>query len=697
MAVSVICNSSYAVDNPLLVPYNTPYNTPPFDKIELEHYKPAFEYAIADARKSIDAVINSGQEPTFENTIEALERSGRLLNDISSVFYNLNGCQTSEKMQALAQELQPMITEFYNDISLNDKLFAKIKVVYDNRHALNLTAEQQMLLRNTYKGFSRNGAELNDADKDRYRAISQELSGLALKFDENTLAETNAFSINIPPSQADKVAELPDFVKEGMAQEAKAKGQTGWTVTLQAPSYIPFVTYSSQRELKKELWIKYNSRGFNGNEHDNREIVKRIAELRLKLANLLGYKTFADYKLEERMAESSKNVNDFIEELLVSTKEYAQSDYRTVKNYAIEQSGNPDMELMPWDWSYYQEKYKTEKYDLNDEQIKPYLKLENVREGIFMLARRLYGLTFKPNREIPVYNPEVEVFEVYDRTGKFMAVLYMDFFPRESKRSGAWMTSFREMYVDENGTQVRPLVSLCCNFTKPTENTPSLLTFDEFVTLLHEFGHGLHGILAEGTYASTTGTNVYRDFVELPSQIMENWATEKEFLDLWAVHYQTGEKMPAELIKKIVDAKNYMAAYVHVRQLQFAMTDMAWHSITAPIEVSVDSFEQQATVATRILPFVEGTCMSTAFGHIFSGGYAAGYYSYKWAEVLEADAFSLFKEEGILSSDVAQRFRENILSKGGSEHPMALYMRFRGRKPDNKALIEKMGIDVDKK
>ena len=484
------------------------------------------------------------------------------------------------------------------------------------------------------------------------------------------------------------VAELPAFVREGMAAEAKARGEKGWTVTLQHPSYLPFMTYSSNRELKEKLWKASNSRALGG-EFDNTEIVKKIANTRLKIANLLGYKCYADYVLERRMAENTKTVNDFLAELLAATKSYADADYRTVSDYAATLGFKG--QLMPWDWSYYTEKYKDEKYALNDELVKPYLKLENVKKGVFMLANKLYGLNFTPDDKIEVYHPDVTAYDVTDADGRFMAVLYLDFFPRESKRSGAWMTEFRGTKI-EDGKEIRPLVSLVMNFTKPTETAPSLLTFDELETFLHEFGHALHGMLGEGKYESQTGTNVYRDFVELPSQLMENWATEKEFLDLWAVHYETGEPMPAEIVDRIVAAQNYLAAYANVRQLSFGMTDIAWHTLTEPFEGDVEQFEAVSMAPTQVLPVVSGTAMAPAFGHIFSGGYAAGYYGYKWAEVLEADAFSLFKEKGIFNREAASSFRENVLSKGGTEHPMELYVRFRGHKPETRALIEKMGL-----
>ena len=481
---------------------------------------------------------------------------------------------------------------------------------------------------------------------------------------------------------------MPDFVKEGLAADAKARGEKGWTVTLQYPSYVPFMTYSSDREAKEQLWRASNARALGG-EFDNTEIVKKIANTRLKIANLLGYKCYADYVLERRMAENTKTVNDFLAELLAATKSYADADYRTVSDYAATLGFKG--QLMPWDWSYYTEKYKDEKYALNDELVKPYLKLENVKKGVFMLANKLYGLNFTPDDKIEVYHPDVTAYDVTDADGRFMAVLYLDFFPRESKRSGAWMTEFRGTKI-EDGKEIRPLVSLVMNFTKPSETAPSLLTFDELETFLHEFGHALHGMLGEGKYESQTGTNVYRDFVELPSQLMENWATEKEFLDLWAVHYETGEPMPAEIVDRIVAAQNYLAAYANVRQLSFGMTDMAWHTLTEPFEGDVEQFEAVSMAPTQVLPVVSGTAMAPAFGHIFSGGYAAGYYGYKWAEVLEADAFSLFKEKGIFNRGAASSFRENVLSKGGTEHPMELYVRFRGHKPETRALIEKMGL-----
>ena len=640
-----------------------------------------------EARADIAAIVGNAQAPTFANTIEALEFSGRRLDRISNIFFNLNEAHTNDTMQALALELSPMLTEFSNDVSLDPKLFARVKAVYDRRESLGLNAEQRRLLEKTYKGFARSGAALSDGDKKIYRELTARLSELSLQFNQNSLAATNAFTLHVTDPAV--VGELPDFVREGMAAEAKERGLDGWVVTLQIPSMVPFMTYSSNRALKEKLWWAYNTRCVGG-EFDNSAIVEEIADKRLQLAGLLGYETYADYVLEERMAESSPTVNAFLAELLDRAVEAARRDVETVAGYARAQGF--DAELMPWDFGYYSEKLKHERYELSEELTKPYFQLENVRRGMFELANRLYGITLRENPEIPVYHPDVKAYEVFDADGSFLAVLYMDFFPRASKRGGAWMTEFRQQGV-ENGVETRPLISVVYNFTKPTDSLPSLLTFDEVTTMLHEFGHALHGIFAAGTYPSLTGTAVYRDFVELPSQIMENWAYEKEFLDLFAVDYRTGEKMPAELIRRILDAKNYLAAYSHIRQVAYGLCDMAWHSISEPVKMPVVDFEKKAIARAQVLPYVDGQCTSTSFGHIFSGGYAAGYYSYKWAEVLEADAFSLFKEKGIFDRETAASFRENILSKGGSEHPMKLYVRFRGHKPDTQALFDKMGIE----
>ncbi len=671
--------------NPLLAEWDIPYATPPFSKINPEHFEPAVDAAIACSRAEIEAIVNNPAKPTFGNTILALERSGELLDRVTGVFYNLMGTESTPALQAIAQNIQPKLSELSNDISLNPELFARVQRVYEHPEWC-LSQAEKKLLEDTYQGFARSGAALSEEEKALYREYSKELGAQTLLFGQNALKATNAFALNI--TNAKQVAELPDFVKEAMAADAKARGQKGWTVTLQAPSYIPFLTYSSNRALKEQLYRAYNSRALGG-EFDNTEVIKKIVNLRLKIANLLGYETYADYVLERRMAETTETVENFLDELLKATKEYADADYRTISDYAA--SLGFEGTLMPWDWAYYNEKYKNEKYALSDEMVKPYFQLEKVKQAVFMLAGKLYGLQFVETKEVEGYHPETTVYEVLDETGRHMAILYLDFHPRATKRAGAWMTEFRGSKIVD-GVETRPLVSLVMNFSKPTETKPALLTFDEVETFLHEFGHGLHGILGEGEFGSQTGTSVYRDFVELPSQIMENWATEKEFLDLWAEHYETGEKMPTEIIDRIVAAQNYLAAYANVRQLSFGMTDMAWHTLTEPFEGDVVAFEQASMEPTQVLPVVEGTAMGTAFTHIFSGGYAAGYYGYKWAEVLEADAFAMFKEQGIFNREVASKFREHILSKGGSEHPMKLYEAFRGHKPATQALIDKMQL-----
>ena len=674
-------------NNPLVAEWNTPYQTPPFSKIEMKHYEPAVDYAIEQNRAEIDAIINNPEAPTFENTIVAMAESGELLGRVTGVFYVLNNCVTSPEMQQIALNISPKLTALSNDVSLNPELFARVKAVYDQRESLDLDQEDKMLLEDTYKGFARSGALLEGEAQELYRQYTTELSQLTLEFGQNALKATNAFSLNITDEA--KVAELPDFVKEGLAADAASRGQEGWTVTLDAPSYSPFMTYSSQRDLKEQLYKAYNTRA-KGGEFDNMENIRKIANLRLQIANLLGYETYADYVLEDRMAESRSTVNNFLDELCDATMGYAKKDVATVTEFAHSLGFEGD--LMPWDWGYYNEKFKEAKYSINDEQIKPYLKLENAVDAVFMLAGKLYGLTFTPAPEIETYHPEASAYEVKDENGELMAILYLDFFPRESKRQGAWMTEFRGVKV-KNGVEQRPLVQLVMNFTKPTANTPSLLTFDEFTTFLHEFGHGLHGILAKGKYEIINGTAVKRDFVELPSQIMENWATEKEYLDLWAKHYETGEAMPAELIEKLIAAKNYLAAYFNIRQLSFGMLDMAWHTITTPYEGDVLAFELEALKPTQVMPVVEGCAMGPGFTHIFSGGYASGYYGYKWAEVLAADAFSYFKEKGIFSEEVADKFRYEVLEKGGHEHPMDLYVKFRGHKPQTQALIDQMGLE----
>jgi len=589
-------------------------------------------------------------------------------------------------MQSLALEISPLLTEYSNDIMLNEALFNKVKSVYERRAELGLNQEDARLLEETYKGFARNGASLDPLAKERFREINKELSQLSLQFGQNVLAATNKFFIHITDSS--QLAGLPAFVIESGSAEAAERSLEGWVYTLQAPSYGPFLQYSENRELKEKLWRAANTKSYK-DEFDNSDIVKKIVALRIERANLLGFESHADYVLDVNMAKSSAAVNSFLGELLDKSLPYAKRELEEYKSTtgSLGFQGN----LMPWDFSYYSEKYKNEKYALNDELLKPYFKLENVQHAIFALADSLYGLKFTENSKIPAYHQDVKVYEVHDENGKFLSLLYMDFFPRASKRGGAWMTSFREMYV-EDGIEKRPFVSLVCNFTKPTKETPSLLTHYEFNTLLHEFGHALHGILAEGKYPSLTGTNVSRDFVELPSQIMENWAVKREFLSSFAKHYQTGEPIPDELIEKIVAAKNYLSGYANVRQLSLGISDMAWHSLKALPAEDIESFEKNAIKKTQLLPNVAGTCFSPSFSHIFAGGYSAGYYSYKWAEVLEADAFSLFEEKGIFSKEAASSFRDNILSKGNIEDPAILYRNFRGRDPQPDALLKKLGM-----
>ncbi len=673
-------------DNPLLTPSQNPHGAPAFDKISNEHFKPAFDAAIVLAKAQVDSIVNNPDAPTFENTVEALEFSGRELANVSSIFFALNESNTDSVMQKIALDVSPLLTEFHNDIMLNEKLFGRIKSVYDAKDSLKLDAEQMRLLEETYKGFTRNGANLSAEDKAKFREINTELSKLTLQFGQNVLAATNKFILNITDST--QLKGLPAFVVEAGASEAKERSLKGWVFTLQAPSYGPFMQYSENRELKEKMWKASNRKAFN-DEFDNQENIKKIVDLRLKMANLLGYPTYADYALAENMAKNPSTVNSFLQDLLKKSLPYAKKDLAEIQKYA--NANGLTGELMPWDFSYYSEKYKNEKFALNDEQLKPYFKLENVEKAVFHLADTLYGLKFKENKSIPVYHPDVKAFEVFDKDGKFLSLLYVDYFPRESKRGGAWMTSFRDEYVYK-GEEMRPFVTLTLNFTKPTEKTPSLLTFYEVTTLLHEFGHALHGMMAQGKYPSLTGTNVARDFVELPSQIMENWATESEFLSSFAKHYETGEAIPQELIDKIIKAKNYLSGYSSVRQLSFAINDMAWHSMSKMTNKSVLDFEREATKATQILPLVDSTCFSPSFSHIFAGGYSAGYYSYKWAEVLEADAFSLFKEKGIFSKEAADAFKDNILTKGNLMAPDVLYRNFRGRDPKPEALMEKLGM-----
>ena len=676
-------------ENPLVKEWNTPFQTPPFNSIKTEHYKPAMLYAIEQAKQEVNAIIVNRARPDFENTIVALERAGGLLNRISGVFFNINECMTSDQLQQIYMEIIPDLTAYGNDVSMNPLLFAKVKEVYDQRDDIALTTEQRMLLEKTYKSFIRSGALLEGAAKEEYRKVSEELSMLTNQYQMNVLAEQNAFFLNITNKK--DLAGLPDYVIAAAREEAKARKQKGWTFTLQYPSFSPFMQYADNRDLREKMWRASAFEANNNNDKDNKEIARKIANLRLRMAQLLGYSSYAEYALEERMAQNPQTVNKFINDLFEASMPFAEKEMKEVQDYA--NAHGFVGQIQRWDFSYWSEKLKNDKYAMDPSMFKPYFKLENVKKGVFDLADRLYNIEFRENNQIEKYHPDVTIYEVYDKAdGKFLAVLYMDFFPRESKRSGAWMTAFREQYIDENGNDVRPLIQLVCNFTKPTSKEPSLLTFDEVNTFLHEFGHCLHGIFASGTYQSISGTSVYRDFVELPSQIMENFATEKEFLDMFAVHYKTGEKIPQELIDKLIASQRYLAGYMSVRQLSFGMIDMAWHTITSPYTGDVIAMEKNAIAKTELMPVVENSVMTTSFGHIFAGGYAAGYYGYKWAEVLDADAFAAFKEKGIFNREVSTSFRKNILSQGGKKHPMELYKAFRGHEPTNEALLRRCGF-----
>ncbi len=673
--------------NPLLSDWNTPHQTAPFNLIKVEHYMPAFDIAIKDAKKEIDAIIENKEAPDFENVIVALELAGTQLNQIASVMHNLNSAETSDELQAVARDASPKLTEFANYISLNEILFAKINTIYANRDKMDLNQEQSYLLQKTYKDFVRQGAALEGEDKKRYAEISTELAKLSLKFGENVLAETNAYSMLI--TNKNELSGLPEGVIEAAAQLAKSKEKDGWMFNLQFPSYYPFLQFADNRKLREEIYRASGSRAFKKNEFNNEGNIIKIVELRLELAKLLGFDNYAEYVLEERMAQTPEKVNNFIADLHLPSKPAAQKEYKEV--LTLSQKEGFIGKLERWDWAYYSEKLKAEKYGFNEEEVRPYFQLEKVQEGIFELAKRLFGLTFKENKEIQVYHKDVVAYEVYDEDGTFLSVLYLDFFPREGKRGGAWSGDYRPQ-SNINGNSIRPIITVVCNFTKPTQSKPSLLTFREVETFLHEFGHALHGMLANINYPSLSGTNVYWDFVELPSQIMENWASQKEWLDLFAVHYETGEKLPDELIKKLIKSKNFLAGYASDRQLSLGMADMAWHTITEAVTAKVYDYENEAMSDTELFPKVEGTCVSTAFSHIFAGGYAAGYYSYKWAEVLDADAFAAFKENGIFDRATATSFRKNILEKGGTQHPMELYVKFRGKEPSVDALLERSGL-----
>ncbi|MDD2328406.1 MAG: M3 family metallopeptidase [bacterium] len=677
-----------AEENPFFKPFATPHGTAPFNEIRNEHYEPAFEKAMAEHQAEIDRIAANPAAATFANTIEAIEYSGNMMNRVSSVFFNLLGSESNDEMMEISQRLSPKLSEHSNNINLNEDLFKRVKAVYDSRHSAELTPEQIRLTEKYYEGFENSGATLSAQGKEQYRALSMELSKATLDFGQNNLRETNAYEMLLT-DEAD-LAGLPESLTDAAAAKAKVKGREGWLFDLSAPSYIGFMKYSSRRDLRQKLYMANATKGVKEGPYDNRENVRKIANLRLQIANLLGYSSYSDYVLKNRMAKNAAGVYGLLDRLADAFGDVAREEVTAVANYASEVEGK-SIEIQPWDWSYYADKLKDNRFGVNDEMTRPYFELENVKKGVFGLATELYGLQFVPNPEIQVYHPEVEAFDVLDEEGDFLSVLYTDFHPREGKRSGAWMSSFKSQYM-KDGIDSRPHVTIVMNFTRPTESKPALLTFDEVETFLHEFGHALHGMLARSTYESLSGTSVYRDFVELPSHIMENWLTEKEYLDRFAFHYETGEKMPDALLQKIIDASNYNVGYLTLRQLSFGYLDMAWHSLTEPFSGNVPAFEQAAMARVQLLPVVPEACMSTAFGHIFSGGYAAGYYSYKWAEVMDADAFSLFKQNGIFDKATADSFRRNILERGNTEEPMELYKRFRGQEPSVEALLKRSGV-----
>lgn len=678
-----------AEENPFFKPFDTPHGTAPFDKIRIEHYEPAFEKAIAAHQAEIDKIAANPAAATFSNTIEALEYSGEMLSRVSNVFFNLLSSESNDEMMEISQKLSPKLSEHSNNINLNDDLFKRVKVVYDNRRNAGLTPEQIRLVEKYYEGFENSGATLSAEGKEKYRELSMELSKLTLNFGQNNLRETNAYEMLLT-DKAD-LEGLPASVVDAAAAKAKSKNKEGWLFDLSAPSYIGFMKYSSRRDLRHKLYMANATKGVKEGDFDNKDNVRKIATLRLQVANLLGYKSYSDYVLKNRMAKNAEGVFGLLDNLANAFGEVARSEVADVAAFASKMEGKK-VDLQPWDWSYYADKLKDSRFGVNDEMTRPYFELENVKKGVFGLATDLYGLQFVPNRDIQVYHPEVEAFDVLDEKGEFLSVLYTDFHPRDGKRAGAWMSSYKSQYM-KGGVDSRPHITIVMNFTRPTDSKPALLTFDEVETFLHEFGHALHGMLARSTYETLSGTSVYRDFVELPSQIMENWLVEKEYLDRFAFHYETGEKMPDALLQKIIDASNYNTGYFTLRQLSFGYLDMAWHSLTEPFSGDVVSFEQDAMASVQLLPVVPEGCMSTSFGHIFSGGYAAGYYSYKWAEVMDADAFSLFKQKGIFNKEVADSFRRNILERGNTEEPMVLYKRFRGQEPTVDALLKRSGVN----
>lgn len=674
------------MNNSLLASFNTPFDTAPFSKIKNKHFKPAFIEAIKLAKKEIDAITNNSEAPTFENTLAAMEFGGEKLDRISSIFFNLNSAETSEEIQKIAQEISPILSEFSNDVKLNEPLFKRVKQIYEEKNSLNLTTEQDTLLTKSYKSFVRNGANLSEKDKLELRQMDMELSKLKLTFGEHVLAETNDFELHL--TDENDLKGLPESTVEAAQLAAKEKDKEGYIFTLDYPSYIPFMMYADDRNLRKKMALAFGAKAFRNNENDNQQTILNIIKLRHKRANLLGYHTHAHFVLEERMAENPKIVNYFLEDLLEKAKPAAEEEFKRLSDFAKKDGIK---KLQKWDSAYYSEKLKKALFDLEEEQLKPYFKLQNVIEGVFAVANKLYDLVFEEVYELDKYHKDVKTFKVTDTSGNYIAILYADFFPRKGKRDGAWMTSFKGQWM-KDGENSRPHISVVCNFTKPTPTKPSLLTFNEVTTLFHEFGHALHGMLANTTYPSLSGTNVYWDFVELPSQLLENWCYEKEALNLFAKHFETNEPIPMELVDKIKKSSNFMEGMQTVRQLSLGMLDMNYHTNDPSTIKNVKKFETFSFKNTQLFPDIKENCMSTSFSHIFQGGYSSGYYSYKWAEVLDADAFAYFLENGIFDKATAQKFKENVLSKGGTDKPMKLYVSFRGKKPDNTALLKRAGL-----
>lgn len=681
--------------NPFLEPYGTPHDTVPFDRIRIEDFEEAFIEGIRRDNEQIEKTINNPEKPTFDNTIinndEDREGYYDLLSRVSTVFFNLLSAETNDEMDALAQKIQPMLTQHANDVRLNPQLFKRVKAVY--QHHRRLTPEEKRLLDDCYDGFARSGALLDDKGKEQLRKLTEEASMLSLQFSQNLLKENKAFKLHI--TDKEKLAGLPDTAIEAAAAEAKEEDKDGWIFTLDYPSYSPFMTYADDRELRKQMYMAKNTECTHDNTENNLEICKRLINLRREIAQLLGFRSYADYVLKHRMASNRKNVYTLLDDLIDAYKPTAEREVKALNAFAKKQNGIR-FKSEPWDFSYYSHKLQLKKYNIDSEMLRPYFEISNVIKGVFGLATRLYGITFKENKDIPVYHPDVKAYEVFDKDGSYLAVLYADFFPRKGKQGGAWMTQYQGQWIDRKGVNVRPHVSIVMNLTKPTPEKPALLTLGEVETFLHEFGHSLHGMFANTRFESLSGTNVWWDFVELPSQFMENYAVEKEFLNTFAFHYQTGEPMPDELIDRIVKSRNFMAAYACLRQVSFGLLDMAYYTRKVPFDEDIIQFEKKAWEKAMVTQQLPNTCMTVQFSHIMAGGYAAGYYSYKWAEVLDADAFSVFKKEGIFNRDTAKRFRNEILSKGGTEHPMTLYKRFRGGEPTINALLKRNGIRKSK-